>query len=148
MTTGPVVRDAHLHLVTAVEDRVASWFVWSHAKDSADGQGFARVRATLVDEEDAFKVEPLRTKEQVLESIARHVTPSFGLPVRTPDGWTEGRPYWVLTPKLFTLGVVRARAYHADSPSLQHLGEGVWDIDAEGAAIAVQFALFGGVVFG
>jgi hypothetical protein len=143
-----LVKNVTDHLVTVVESPFGNWFLFDEVR--AKGDGYDRITVTLDDENGDFRLIPGKvTHAQVLDAIQQNVCPATTFLPREPDGWdTLGRPVWVLTPALFRAGVVRVWAERGDRPELRHLGQGEWDIDAIGADMAVQYALFGGTIYG
>ena len=143
----PKVNDIHQHMAAAIEQG----YFWFHFSDcvSTKDYGYRKAKVTLDDEEDGtFVATNEMDRARVLADLAGAVTPKTGFPVTQPDGWDEGRPYWTLDGKLFRLGLARYRQQHGDTSTVRHLGNGEWDIDAHGADAIVQYALFGGLIFG
>lgn len=143
------VKDITSHLVTVIESPFGNWFLFDDVRSKGDG--YDRARVTLDDEEGSFRLDPEKGigPEQVMASLRKMVCPKTDYPPTKVAGWDdEGRPYWILTPSLFSQGVARAWNDCGDREFLRHLGKGEWDIDCIGADFAVQYALFGGTIYG
>lgn len=142
------VNDLHSHMVTAIESS-HSWFDYSDCVMTPDGDGYVSARVTLFDEEDVFMSPTEETRARILQKMAAAVCPVTSFPFTMPEGWdAEGRPYWTLTHSLFLLGLARVREEVGDLQCIVSQGKGEWDIDADGADLIVQYALFGGTIFG
>ncbi len=144
----PNVNDIASHMVTAIESSY-SWFDYSELVSMPDHLGYVSARVTLLDEDDVFMAPAEQMRARILQKMAAAVCPVTSFPFTMPEGWDEdGRPYWTLTHSLFLLGLARVREEVGDLHCIVSQGKGEWDIDADGADLIVQYALFGGTIFG